>query len=106
MNIAFRGKHGPIVGAVAGAILGGWTAIEMHDNPTVVRSSVFIGAVVAGVIAGFVVRFLDRASERSLAQPDLDLANENCCPKCGRRNDPSSSTCIKCNGPLVPRRQG
>ena len=105
MRIAFHGQHGPTVGAVAGAILGGWTASEMRDDPTALRISIFIGTIGAGVIAGFVVRFLDRASEQSLAQPDLSLSDENCCPRCGRRNDPVTFVCIKCGWALVRRQQ-
>jgi ribosomal protein L40E len=95
-----NGRMGPPVGAAAGLVIGIWTvAFEMQGYDPIVRfilPAMFAGI---GLLAGFIVWWLDRASGQSAAN-DGDV-NRFCCPRCGRRNTPDATTCIKCGGPLT-----
>jgi ribosomal protein L40E len=95
-----NGKMGPPVGAAIGFALGIWTAaFEMQGYATVARLIVALGSAGIGLLAGFIVWWLDRASGQPSAN-DGDV-NRFCCPRCGRRNTPDATACIKCGGPLT-----
>jgi ribosomal protein L40E len=96
-----NGKMGPPVGAAVGFAGGIFTAaFEMQGYAAIARVAVPIMFAGIGLFAGFIVWWFDRVSDQSAAD---DVAeNQFCCPRCGRRNAPDATACVKCGGPLAP----
>ena len=74
---------------------------DKHTSYRIYIVAIVVFMMAIGIAGGFVVWFLDRSSERADADLAPSSANDFCCPKCGRRNDPERSVCIKCGKPLV-----
>jgi hypothetical protein len=97
-----RGKFGPPVGALLGLVFGAWVAMaEMPGVSLGVRAAITLGGGVMGVLAGCIVWWIDRLQSRAALQAAKQDDNSNCCAKCGRRNSPEASTCIRCGAALA-----
>src|SRR5688572_9248050 len=97
-----NGKLGPPIGAAVGLVLGIWTAAtQMLGYTPVARLGMPIVFATIGLFAGFIVWWLDHASTRQSA--DVVESDQNCCPRCGRRNAHDATECIKCGVKLPGR---
>src|SRR5262245_33752755 len=101
--MTFSGKLGPPLGAAVGFALGLWAAIgEMQGYDPLVRLAMPPGFALIGPVAGLIVWGLDRASAQG--SPDSSTDSRDCCPRCGRRNEPGATVCVKCSAPLSASR--